>query len=196
MIRSLHVILLALVFLSLTKVARADPPRASHDHWRNTQYAGHYILYDNASRSYVETVNCRVMWRFTVRSNEMNTLTLYDASRNMLVRLTYDGMYLKESGANDFTLYQRGTFDTRKQFRHHDASGNYTGAITKGHGCSWVEYLAGAKSPSFRFVESASTNGYVDIYDSSRSMTVRMDNSRMYLKVGNGAFGYFKDGTW
>jgi len=51
----------------------ADPPRPSHDHWRNTKYAGHYVRYDYASKTYVETINCQVYYRFKLVSNELNT---------------------------------------------------------------------------------------------------------------------------
>lgn len=177
------------------KGAFADPPKASHSYWQNSNYNGHYVLYDNATRTYIETVNCKAAWRFTVASDALNTLTLFDASRGMTIRLTYDGMYLKEKGATGFSFYQKGSFDTRTQFKHYDASG-YTGALTKQHGCGWVEYLAGSKSADWRFKELGRNASYVDLYDSSRNMLVRLNKDSMYLRTGSNPLAFFKKGNW
>lgn len=187
-------ILLAMV--ALAPQSFADPPPASHDHWRNTNYPSHYILYDQTSHTYVETVDCRVFWRFTVVANELNQITLYDASRGMTVRLTYDGMYLKPAGQRDFTFYQAGTFDTRTLFRHNDANGAYTGTIIKRNACAWEEYFPGNSAPAYRFVQSGIDANAVEMYDQGRNMTVRLDVGRMYLRQGNGPFNFFKNGRW
>jgi hypothetical protein len=190
---------LTIAFTAITglgNIARADPPRASHDHWRNTAYPSHYVLYDSASRTWVETVDCRPLWRFTVLSNEMNTLTLYDASRDMTVRLTYEGMYLKASGASGFTYYQPGTFDTRTLFEHNDANGAYTGTIIKRDGCRWEEHFPGVSGAAFTFTQGSITPQAVEIYDGSRDLTVRMDAGSMWLKWGQGGYDFFKSGRW
>lgn len=186
----------ALLFTLTATSAWADPPMPSHDHWRNTNYGGHYVLYDVASRTYVETINCRVSFRFTLVSNQRNTLTLFDASRGMTVRLDYQGMWLKAQGASDFSFYQAGTFDTRKQFQHFDANGAYTGAITKGHGCSWVEWFPGYSAPSYYFVERGTAPDAVELFDGSRDLWVRLSGSSMALKFGNAAYAFFKNGHW
>lgn len=186
----------ASVALATSGTALADPPRASKYHWRNTAYPSHYILYDFASRTYIETIDCRVFYRFTLVENGVNTLTLYDQSRDMTVRLDYEHMYLKPSGSAGFTLYQNGTFDSRIQFSHNDAQGNYTGSISKKAACVWEEWFPGGRSPSFTFVQSSVNNDAVEVYDRSRDMTVRMDAGRMWLRQGNAPFGFFKDGHW
>ncbi len=188
-----------LVSLTLTLAATsafADPPRPNHDHWRNTAYPGHYVLFDRASNSYIETVNCTAAWRFTLVSNQNNTLTLYEASRGMTMMLNYDGMYLKAQGASDFTFYQAGTFDTRTIFYHNDAAGNYTGSISKGHGCEWSEWFPGYPSASFHFVEKSTTAGGVEMYDGSRDLYVWLNANSVSLKAGNGAYAFFKNGHW
>lgn len=182
--------LLTLSMVFSASAAFADPPRPSHDHWRNTGYQGHYVLYDFASHTYVETVNCRATNRFTLVSNQLNELTLFDASRGMTMRLNYDGMWLKAAGASDFTFYQSGTFDTRTQF-HHDA-----GAITKGHGCTWVEWFNGAAGPAYNFAERGTTPGSVELYDGTRDIWVRLDAAQMWLHFGAAAYTFFKTGHW
>ena len=177
--------------------AFADPPRASHDHWRNTNYPSHYVMYDSATRTYVETVDCRVMWRFTLVSNEMNNLTLYDASRGMTVLLNYDGMFLKPAGAANFSLYQNGTFDTRTMFDHIDANGAHTGTVVKRHGCRWEEWFPGGGAAAFTFVQGGADVNAVEMYDGSRSIWVRLETEgRMYLKQGGSGFNFFKNGRW
>jgi len=188
--------LVAVVMTILPGIALGDPPRASHDHWRNTNHGGHYVLYDSPSRTYVETINCQPAYRFTLVRNEMNTLTIYDASRDMTVRLDYSGMWLKPSGAADFSFYQAGTFDTRDQFQHVDANGTYTGAITKLDGCRWVEWFAGASAPTYYFEERGTTANHVELYDGSRDIWVRMEANRMLLRFGNDPFAFFKKGKW
>lgn len=174
----------------------ADPPKDPHYLWRNTNYPSHYLLYDFATKTYVETVDCKPLWRFTIVSNEMNELTVFDASRGMTVKVNYDGMFLKEKGATKFTFYQKGTFDKRWQFSHHDAQGKYTGAITIQHACNVVEYLAGASGPSFKFKQTNRTNEYVDMYDASRDMLVRLTKDAMFLRTGHNPLAFFKNGTW
>ncbi len=176
--------------------AFADPPRPSHHHWTNSNYANHYVLYDYASGQWIETVNCQAAWRFNLVSNENNAIVLHDPSRNMTMRLEYGAMYLKADGAAAFTLYQYGTFDTHEQFQHFDANGTYTGAITKQHGCQFVEYLAGASQPSYRFFLAYNYGGTVELYDSSRDLWVKLDASRMYLHFANAAYEFFKNGRW
>ncbi len=187
---------LALVLGLTATSALADPPPASHHHWINSNYASHYILYDNASRQWIETVNCQPAWRFNLVRREMNAIELHDPSRNMTVRLEYGAMYLKAAGATSFSLYQYGTFDRRERFSHYDSNGAWTGTITKQHGCKLVEYLAGSSSPNFRFVLANNNGGAVEMYDSSRDMWVKLDDSRMYLRTGNQPYGFFKNGRW
>ena len=184
------------MWIFLVTPARADPPRASHDHWRNTGFAGHYVLYDSSSRTWVETVSCRAANRFTIVRNETNSLTLLDAGRGMTMRLDYQGMWLKAAGAVEFSFYQAGTFDTRTQFKHVDGNGTYTGAITKGHACSWVEWFPGASGPAFQFMERGTNPSSVELYDRSRDLWVRLDTDRMWLKIGTAAYGFFKSGRW
>ena len=188
--------LLVLTLTSLSTTAFADPPPASHHYWRNTAYPGHYVLYDQATQTWVETVNCQVLWRFALVRNEVNMITLYDASRGMTVKLDYQGMWLLPQGAAGFSLYQVGTFDTRTQFEHWDANGVYTGAITRLHGCGWHEWFPGGSSPAFQFVDSATSGDAVEIYDRGRDLFVRMDATRMYLKFGQNAYQVFKNGRW
>lgn len=177
-------------------IGLADPPRANHHYWRNTDYPNHYVLYDYATRQWVETIDCRVFYRFRSTGNELNAITLIDDSRGMVVRLTYDGMFLKPAGASDFTFYQRGTFDTRESFAHNDDAGNYTGTISRTHACQWQEWFPGNTSPTFSFVQTLVDNSAVEMFDGSRGIAVRLEQSRMYLKQGTVAFGFFKDGHW
>jgi hypothetical protein len=193
--RSLAAAVAAAAFLA--SPAYADPPPDSHHYWRNTNYPDHYVLYDHASRTWVETIGCRVAYRFTQVSNQMNELTLFDASRGMTVRLTYDGMFLKAAGDAGFGFYQSGTFDRRIRFSHRDAGGAYTGQIARTHGCGWEEWFPGhGGQPGFRFVQVAVTPGYVDVYDASRDMTARMDAGSLYLRQGDAPFAFFKAGGW
>lgn len=188
-------IFVSLLFAMTTSVF-ADPPRASHDHWRNTNVPSHYVMYDNASRTYLETINCRIAYRFTLVSNEMNTLTIFDASRNMTVRLNYEGMFLKAAGATNFTFYQPGTFDTRTQFKNMNPNGTHASNITKQHACVWQEWFLGARGPAYNFVEKNTNASSVELYDVSRNMWVRLDTAAMFLKVGNAAYSFFHSGHW
>jgi len=188
-------IALALVFSA--PAASADPPRASHHHWRNANHHSHYVLYDIASRQWLETIDCRVVYRFNLVRNEMNTLELHDPTRNMSILLNYEGMFLKPAGATGFSFYQAGAFDTRTQFSHYDANGAWTGTITKQHGCSFVEYLASATTPTFRFGYKQATADFVEIYDGSRDIFVKMETGgRMLLRESNQAYWHFKNGRW
>ncbi len=188
--------LLALSFVFVTGSAFSDPPVPSHFYWQNSNYFNHYVLYDFASHDYIETVDCKIYWHFKVVTNQLNTLTLFDASRGMTMQLTYDGMYLKPKGATAFTFYQKGTFDTRTQFSHYDQNNTYTGALTKQHACGWVEYLSGATSPTWRFNQIGWTPGYVDLYDGGRNMLVRLNKDSMYLRTGTNPLAFFKKGHW
>ena len=194
--RTFGFVLLSLAFSLASQSVFADPPPASKDYWQNANYNGHYVLYDSVSRTYVETVDCKIFWRFTLLAKSMNVVTLYDKSRDMTVQLTYGGMYLKAKGAAGFTFYQKGTFDTRNQFTHVDPHGTYSGALTKLNACQWVEYLAGSHTANWHFVETARNSDNVDLFDASRSLTVRLSKDRMLLKIGNNPFGFFKKGHW
>lgn len=187
---------LLLTLLSAPLSIFADPPRASHDYWRNTNYVGHYVLYDAASKTYLETINCRVAFRFTAVSNELNTLTLFDASRNMTVRLNYQGMYLKPSGAADFSFYQAGTFDTRTQFENYNPNGSLASTISKRHGCVWQEQFVGAHTPAFSFVEKSTNNDAVELFDASRNLWARLNANAIYLKSGTAPYSFFHNGRW
>lgn len=174
----------------------ADPPRASHDHWRNTNYPSHYVMYDFATRTYVETIDCQVRYRFSLVSNELNTLTIFDQSRNMTVRLDYSGMHLKAAGATGFTFYQEGTFDTRTRFENQNPNGSVASVISKRHGCQWAEWFTGASAPTYYFVQKATNNNEVEIFDGSRNMWVKMNANSMFLKVGTAAYSFFHSGVW
>lgn len=187
--------LIGLLLVSVGTTVLGDPPIPPKHHWRNSQHAGHYVLYDAASRTYIETVGCKALWKFKEVTNELNRLTLHDASRNMTMQLTYDAMYLKANGATTFTKYQNGTFDKRQRFSHYQ-NGNYTGALSIGHACSWVEYLAGATSPSWRFVETASNASSIRLYDAGRKLSVILNLNEMWLQWDGKKPEFFKKGNW
>jgi hypothetical protein len=181
-------------FNSLT--AFADPPPASHHYWRNTNYPSHYVLYDAKSRTWVETINCEVRYRFRAIKNELNNLTLYDDSRGMTVLVNYDGMYLKADGATNFSFYQHGTFDTREHFYHFDSAGAHTGTIARGHGCLWQEWFPGNAAPVYTFVQTTVDNGAIEMFDASRAIGVRLEMNRMLLRHGHQPFAIYKNGQF
>lgn len=193
--RLLTLMTLALSLFS-TGQALADPPPNPHHLWRNTNYPSHYVLYDAASRQWIETVDCRVLWRCNLVRNELNAIELNDPSRKMTIRLTYDQMLLKPAGAAGFSAYQNGTFDARERFSHYDAAGNYTGQIVRGHACKFSEYFAGQSSPAYTFVIASSSAAAVEIWDESRHMMVKLDSNRMYMSANGASYSFFKNGRW
>lgn len=182
----------SLGFNALT--AFADPPPASHHYWRNSNYPNHYVLYDAKTRQWVETIDCRVAYRFRAIKNELNNLTLYDDSRGMTVLVNYDGMFLKAAGALDFSFYQRGTFDTREAFYHFDNAGTHTGTFQRAHGCQWQEWFPGVGYPVYTFVQTGVDSGGVEMHDGGRAISVRLEAGRMLLKHGQQAYAHYRNG--
>lgn len=196
----MHKLVMSLIlstFIVLSgQTALADPPRPNHHLWQNSVFHGHYVLYDSATRTWVETIDCRPVFRFTLVSDGLNELVLFDASRGMTVKLTYEGMSLKASGESTFSFYQRGAFDRREMFEHEDGNGAYTGTIARYHGCSWAEWFPGGSAPAFRFGQIVVDGGAVEIYDGTRDIYVRLDASHMWLRQGTAPYGFFKNGKW
>jgi hypothetical protein len=176
--------------------AVADPPTSAKTHWRNTNYYSHYVLYERSTGTWVETINCKPVYRFTKVSSNLNDLILYDAGRKLSVKLNYDGMYLKFDNEAAYKFYQPGTFDKRVRF-FHQYNGQWTGTLSRLHGCAWEELLAGGTAPSWHFVAYGEDANSVYLYDKSRNMRVRLNPSDMWLQPsGQGTFSFFKTGHW
>ena len=185
-------IMVSLGFNALT--AFADPPPAPHHYWRNSNYPNHYVLYDAKLRQWVETIDCRVAYKFRAIKNELNNLYLYDDSRGMTVLVNYDGMFLKAAGASEFSSYQRGTFDTRERFYHFDNAGGHTGTFARAHGCQWQEWFPGNANPAYTFVQTRVGGDGVEMHDGSRNISVKLEPGRMLLKQGNQPYSFYRNG--
>lgn len=176
--------------------AKADPPVSPKNHWRNANDPKHYLLYEKASNTWVETVNCIPMWRFKKVSSNLNNLYLRDESRKLNVQLNYDDMRLKFDNEPAYKFYQKGTFDKRVRF-FHSYNGQWTGTVSRLNGCSWEELLAGGSKPSWFFKAYGEDANSVYLYDGSRNMRVRLDAANMYLQpTGQATFSFFKTGYW
>jgi len=107
-------------------------------------------LYEKSTNTWVETVNCTPAWRFTKVGSDLNNLILYDAGRKLRVKLNYDGMWLKYDHETSYAFYQKGSFEKRVRF-FHQYNGQWTGTLSRKHGCAWEELLAGGTAPSYHF---------------------------------------------
>src|SRR4051812_24989246 len=87
--------------------AIADPPPTPKNFWRNTNYFNHYVLYERATNTYVETVDCKPLWRFTKVGGNLNEVILRDEGRKLNVKISYDGMYLKADNQAAYQFYQK-----------------------------------------------------------------------------------------
>ena len=174
--------------------AVADPQPSAKTFWRNSHDYRHYVLYEKSSNTWVETVNCTPAWRFTKVGSDLNNLYLRDASRKLSVKLNYDGMWLKFDHESSYSFYQGGSFAKRARF-FHQYQGQWTGTLSRNHGCAWEELLAGGTAPAFRFKAYGEDASSVFLYDSSRNMRVRLDTAQMWLQPkGQTQFSFFKSG--
>jgi hypothetical protein len=182
--------------LFLATSAVADPPTSPKHHWRNRNDYKHYFLYERATNTWVETIHCNPVYRFKRTGGDLNTLYLYDAGRKLTVKLNYDGMWLKFDHEANYAFYQYGTFDKRVRF-FHQYNGQWTGTLSRLHGCNWEELLAGGSAPSFRFKAYAEDANAVLLHDASRNMRVRLNAADMWLQPnGQSSFSFFKGGYW
>ena len=173
---------------------------ARFDLWRASASAGNYILHNNNTNEYVETIDCRVAFRFVLDQTYPGGIRLYDASRGLYVYLDVNYMRLWPRGATSWTIHKTGSFDERYMFEHEDASGAVTGAIWKKDACAWQEFIGGTATPDFSFYEYRLTYGTVVLRDPSRNMYVMLGEESMYLHQGNPPSGtewnFFKKGHW
>jgi len=191
MVRSLLLVSFVFSFLAV-----ADPTTSPKNLWRNANDYKHYILYDSTTKTWVETVNCAVFYRFTKVNSDLNNLYLYDASRKMNVRLNYDGMWLRLDSEPAWKFYQYGTFDKRVRF-FHQYGGQWTGTVSRKNACAWEENLAGGSGIAWRFTAYGEDKAAVYLYDSSRNMRVKLNAADMWLQPsGQASFSYFKAGYW
>ncbi len=176
--------------------AAGDPPPTPKNFWRNANYYNHYVLFDRATNTYVETVNCKAAWRFARTGGNLNEVYLRDASRKLNMKISYDGMWLKFDHEADYKFYQKGTFDKRVRF-FHNVNGTWTGTVSRLPGCAWEELLAGNTRPSWFFSSFGENASSVFLYDKSRNMRVRLDGAAMFLQQSNQPnYGFFKNGYW
>lgn len=188
------------LFISLgllfCNIVMADPPPAPKNLWRNTNYYDHYIIYEQSSNTYIETVGCKAAWRFTKIGGDLNSVILRDASRKLNVKITYGDMSLKFDSDAAYKFYQYGTFSQHVRF-FHQYNGQWTGTVSRKAGCQWEELLAGHTTPSWYFRSYGEDANSAYLYDSSRNMRVRLDNGEMWLQQsGQPVFSFFKKGYW
>ncbi len=182
------------IFFSV--IASADPTGSAKTFWRNANYYNHYLLYEKSSNTYVETVDCKVRWRFTKFGGNLNEVILRDAGRKLNVKLSYDGMWLKFDSDPAYKFYQKGTFDKRVRF-FHNVKGTWTGTVSRKPGCAWEELLAGGTSPAWHFRIYGEDAGSSYLYDASRNMRIRLNKDDMWLQEsGKPVFAFFKKGYW
>lgn len=185
-----------LASIAASGVASAAP----FDLWSTSGQPGSYVLHNNNTNQYVETINCRVAFTFVLDQTFPGGIRLYDASRNLYVYLDQSSMKLWGPGATSWTFLKAGSFDQRSMYEHQDASGAITGSIWKKDGCRWEEFLGGTATPDFSFTEYNTTVGTVVLRDPSRDLYVMLGDGAMYLHQGVVTDGrqwvYFKKGYW
>lgn len=187
-------------FFGLCVLASGAANAAQFDLWRATNDPGSYVLFNQHTNQYVETINCQVAYRFVLNKTFSGGIVLYDSSRNLFVQLDQFSMKLWPAGATSWTYFKSGTFDERSMFAHQDASGGNTGEIWKRDACNWEEFIGGTAQPDFRFREKNVTYGTVVLRDPSRDLYVMLGEGAMYLHQGIVTDGrqwvYFKKGYW
>ncbi len=69
------------------------------------------------------------------------------------------------------------------------------GQFEQGQGKNWIETFDNGGNCYFQ--EVSRNRDYIEIYDKSRDIAVRLYKTKMYLKQPNSnTFDYFRDGKW
>lgn len=188
------IVFTALTLSSLLAGSAAQASGRTVDVWRSSDGPGHYFRRDYASNSYVETVDCRRAFTFQINQLNGDSVRLYDPSRKLYVHLQNGAMWLWADGATQWTRYRNGSFDHRFLFGHRAAGGSQTSWFNLLDGCRWHETVAGG---GFDFVETGKSASAVVMYDSSRNLFVKLEETVMSLRSGGaGAFNFYHYGSW
>lgn len=74
---------------------------------------------------WTETINGQIAFTFVEKSRNDSFIEIYDASRDMSVRLYDDSFWLRPSGAGDFTRYRTAGWDNRRLLSYGDPVHTY-----------------------------------------------------------------------
>ena len=77
--------------------------------WKNNVREHYFTQSSNDKTDWTETVDGNVIFRFkTYAENDIDTITLFDASRGMYVKLTATNAQFKYSLSDDFKIFDYG----------------------------------------------------------------------------------------
>lgn len=164
-------------------LAAADASAAVADMWLRT--GGHFS--NLGGGRWQEIINGKIAFKFTENGRSTNEVSLFDASRNITVKLTptqalvYKGTakVLTYNGSWRFTLFAY----TGGEFRD-KALGRFE------------EWQGGRKVFDFREVRRA--GGIVYLYDASRGYNVQITQTAFHVSnnADPAAKGYTRNGRW
>jgi len=186
--------------LAMGILAAASGNAAEFALWTTNSDPSSYVLHNNNTGLYVETINCRAAFTFQLKKVYVGGIQLYDASRDLYVLLDQFQMKLWSKAERKWVAFKSGTFDNRYLFEHQDTSGAITGSLWKKDACVWEEYGGGTSQPDFRFRQTRVSDGTVVLHDASRAMWAMLGEETMYLHQGSAPnstnWHFFKKGHW
>jgi hypothetical protein len=148
--------------------------------------------------SWTETINGTVAFHFRQTQLTSEYVQLWDASRQVSVRLYLDGrgVWVKDPTWTDYVYFYPGHFDHRDIWTY--PSGSYRGAIFMDPLNRWVEVAPDGQGGSvqFYFREYDRDDTYVYLYDDSRHVAMAISWQQGFLAWNGGNWQTWRPGTW
>jgi hypothetical protein len=157
--------------------------------WRYSDNPSGYFLYEPTRNRWVETTPSKSQLFFKETGRNGSSITLYDASRDVTVRLGTSRSSVKWASGpgNSFEKLYDGGWDDRVSF------GYNKGRFVLDDNNVWHERNV---SGSYTFKEVQRTDGYVILYDVSRSIWVRLGADHCDIHGRGEPWAFLYQGGW
>jgi len=178
-------------YFAAGSVAEANAPVGPRYDW--TYNGGYFHAVAGGGGAWTESMNGKEVFYFKQSARNDTYVELYDATRNLSVRLYANAMYLKGSGETQYRHFYNGQWDDRRLYMYKAPSqGTPYFNLKTAHIWHWVR--SGAQTLYMR--EILRNNDQIQLYNGAEGVTVSITNGQVWMKKDG--FNWFKyaDGAW
>jgi len=178
---------LGLLFFGLATIGKASPHVSLRYDWFHS--GGYFHAVSGTGGGWIETLGANEAFYFKQTERNDTYVELYDATRNLAVRLYGDAMYLKASGESQFHHFYSGGWDDRRLY----SAGQFSYFSLK-TAQIWHWVRPGQQTLYMR--EILRNGDQVQLYNGAEGVTISLLENGIWMKKDGGQWFSYSSGRW
>jgi len=183
-------IILALSLLWTSQAVAADHVGPRYEWFYDIGYL-HAI--GGSPTAWSETIDGVETFHFIQTNRTDLYVELYDASRQLYVRLFADRMTMKLAHEAYFTFFQAGNWDDRRMYSYRYSDGSIAYLLI---GPSEVWKWVRPGQPTVYLRETFRNGDQIQLFNARDNYTLSLLDGQFWLKQGDGAWAKIADASW